>query len=336
MTDQLQTIDLLTLATEFRGDIVKQINRRTVGLRCIPMVRGDGKNIAWATELDGAHAESYSEGADATAFGGDQQSSAVLPWALYRSNVHVSSLAQDGAAGATTPAGNRSIWARQIINGAAKLATNLNTALFAGTGASNTLVGFAEAIAKDDNSYATVDRSQTASSYFRPTVVDPGSDTEVTIALLRDDQRVMYEASGEVADIALTTPTLFNAIGGLYDDTRRTVQQASGQGATTLNYGFQALELDGMQFLRDKDATTKTIFYVNTSHCRIEVLPGAKQKQMVDSMGVTPDDGFSAVPLDFVLEMLAKTGASDKAQMRWTGQFACDRPNTCGARKHAV
>lgn len=332
MADVLTTLSLVTLAQEYRGDVVRQINRKTSTLRMLRIVPGEGKNIAWAPEFDGAIAETYSEGADATNFGGDAQASATLTWGLYRSNFHVSNLAMDGAATSQTPEGNRQLWARALVNACSKLASEINADIFAGTGLSNKMTGLATAIAAT-GTYATIDRAvQTA---WQSTVVDPGVATSVTMALLRDDIRKIYEASGEVPDLAACNPSVFNKVGALFDNTRRQFDSVRGGGGPVkLEFGFQAIECDGTVFFRDKDCTADAIYYLNSDYVEIQYLPSASQDKLVEAAGgmETPDDGFGPIPLGMKFDMLAKMGASEKAQVLWTGNLVVSKPNTCGKR----
>jgi len=122
MTDTLTTLGLLTLAQEYRGDVVRQTNRKTTGLRLLDLRKGEGKNIAWAPEFDGAVAENHAEGADAANFGSDTQNACTLPWGQNRGLFHLSELAQDGAATSSTPNGNHALMARNLVNATTKLA----------------------------------------------------------------------------------------------------------------------------------------------------------------------------------------------------------------------
>lgn len=336
MADTITTLSLVTLAQEYRGDTVRQINRRTVAIRLLKIVPGEGKNLAWAPEADGQLTENYTEGADATNFGGDAQASAILNWGLYRSNIHVSKLALDGAASSSTPLGNRMLWARQIVNGSAKLASTLNKALYNGAGTGTTIFGLDGAIGSTTNTYGGIDRTQGGNAYFLPTVVDPGVPTAITFKAIRDDVRQIYEACGENPDIALCAPAVFNAIGSLFDNTRRQVDEIqTARGTVRLSFGFQALELDGMYFVKDKDATAGQIYYVNTNHVELQYLPDASVRGF-ESETVEADDGFGQVPLGMTYEMLAKNGPSNRAEILSTLQLKVDRPNSCGVRKNVL
>ncbi len=330
-TDTITTLDLVTLAQEFRGDVVRQINRRTMTLKMLRVVAGEGKNVAFAPEADGQVAENYADGADAENFGGDVQDSAILSWGLYRANFHLSKLAMDAAKTSGSPVGNRMLWARNLINASAKLAATLNVACFAGLGTGTEIAGLDMAL-EDGNQYATINRASSPNAYFRSTVVDPGVLTAPTFALIRNDVRLAYEACGENPDVAVCNPLIFNKVGGLFDTTRRSIDNIStAKGKITLDFGFQALEVDGTMFVKDKDSTAATIYYLNTNYVELQYLPSANMSGLPQYQ-VSADDGFGSVPLGFDYEMLAKTGASEKAEVTSTIQLVVSRPNSCVKR----
>ncbi len=338
-TDTPTTLALVVLAQNFRGDVVRQINRQVQALKFVKITAGAGKNVAWAPEGDGAIAENYTEGEDADNYGRDVQASALLSWALYRSAFHVTQLAMDGAASSSDPLGNHALWARNVVNAAAKLASYMNGKLFSGDGTGTEMCGFAEAIGKDDNIYASINRATGGNEYWKPTVVDPGSLTAPTFALIRDDLRKIYEASGENPDIALCTPAVFNVVGNLFDNTRRQIDYVrTANGQVKLDFGYQALEVDGCVFVRDKDCTANTIYYLNTAHVELQYLPSARQNAMISGldMQIAADDGFGQVPLGFTYEMLAKTGPSEKAEILSQSQLVVNRPSKCGTRKNVA
>jgi hypothetical protein len=337
MADNLTSLSLLTLAQVHRGDVVRQINRSVQLLKMIPIVQGSGKNVAWPVEKDGALAEAYSEGADAVNFGGDVQAQAILTWGLYRANPHATSLALDAAASSYDPDGNKSFWARTIVNHSAALAEKINGECFTGAGTTGLICGLDEAICKDDNIYAGINRVTGGNEYWKPTVVDPGAPTAPTFALLRDDVRVIYTACGRNPDLAVCSPAVFNKIGSLFDATRRNIEVVNtARGGVKLDMGFQALELDGMFFIKERQATASRIYYLQTDLMELCVLPSADQRMLmsVGALDVSANDGFGPVPMSFHYEMLAKTGASEKAQILSNSQLVVRRPNAFGCRKN--
>lgn len=328
------TLSLLTLAQTHRGDVVNQINKSVQLLKMIPIVSGQGKNCAWAVEKDGEYVENYAEGADVSTYGSTAQSQAILTWGLYRANPSVTQLALDSASSSYDPVGNKQQWVRQIKAHCASLASHINLECFSGPGTGTRIAGLDVAICQTTNTYASINRSTGGNEFWRPTVVDPGTPTAPTFALIRDDVRQIYEASGENPDLAFCKPVIFNYIGSLFDETRRNVELVNtARGGVRLDVGFHALELDGLMFVKERDATASRIYYVNSSGMHLEVLPSAEQR-MLEQRGafVQADDGYGSVPLSFHFEPLAKTGAAEKAQILSTSQLVVRRPNMHGAR----
>ncbi|KYF87795.1 hypothetical protein BE20_24940 [Sorangium cellulosum] len=342
MADTLQTLALIVLAQNYRGDIVRQVNRQSVALKVLPFVRGEGKNVAFVPEGSGVVAENYAEGADAENFGSDSQVGATLHWAMYRANFHVSGLAEATAATSATPEGNLRLWARNMVNGAAALASLINGAIYTGAGTGTLLTGFDAAIGSASNTYAGIDRSQVANAFFRPNVFAPGSATALTFDLLRSDLSTIYQACGTRPDVAFVHPNVYNKIGALFDAQKfymvPTQQEiVTSRGKVSLEGGPGAISFEGCKFIEDKDATDGKIYYVNTNHARIEYLPlDLSTIPGLDDevMDITADDGFGVTPLGIRLEMLSKTGDSDKAQMKTYLQLVVDRPNACGIRSN--
>lgn len=338
MADVPQTLALITLAQNYAGDIQRQTNRKAVALRTLRMVKGEGKNVALVAESDGAFAENYADGADASDFGSDAQAPAVLSWGLYRSNFRVTGLAQAAARTSMTPAGNVQLWARNMVNATGKLASTLNAATFTGTG-SNAMIGLNEAIGSTTNTYASINRSTAGNEYWRPYVADPGVATALTLAQIRTDLAGIYNQCGETPDLAFCGPALFNKVVGLFEATRRQVDIVNTpRGPIRLDSGYQTVEVDGTLFVKDKDAvgsgTGDWIYYVNSDAVEYEYLPAVVPAQAQPLMQMMADDGFGALPLGVNFEMLAKNGDSDRAMAKLYLQLCVRRPNACGVRKN--
>jgi len=331
MADAPQTLSLITIAQEFRGDVLRQINRRTTVLKLFPIVEGGGKNVSWVAEGDGALAENHTDGQDAANFGSDEQVDAILSWGLYRSNFHVTKLAMDAAGSASSPGGNRRLWARNQTNAAAKLADEIEQKMFSGAGTGTTIAGLDVAIGDDTNTYATIDR--TSKTYWQPTVVDPGSLTNPSIAQIRSDLGAISDACGEQPDVALCSTAVFNSVANLFDSSRRWSMVNTSRGEVSLNAGFEGIEVDGCMFVKAYRATANQIYYLNSNHVEIQYLADTTYPAEVYNQ-VQAEDGFGAVPLGFSYSMLAKNGPADRAQVLAQMQLCVKRPNTCGVRKN--
>lgn len=335
MADNVTTLALLALEQKLRGDIVKQVNRRSALLRVLPILPGEGKNCSWAVEGDGALGENYAEGADATNFGGDAQKSAKLDWGHYRSNFHVTGTARRAARRSSTPGGVQNLVGRHMKSSIAKVASIVNTALFTGPGTGTTIGGLNVAIGDDTNTYASIDRSDSNNAFFRPTVVDPGQAEEITLGLIREDQGKISDLCGEQPDIAVCSTSVFNAIGGLFDESRRYVYDiTTSRGQIKLDASIGAIEIDGTYFMKDKDAPAGRIYYLNSHYVHLEYLPPDQEFMDELEMEMYADDGYGATPLGVICHKLAKNGDSDRYECLTNVQLVVERPNACGVRKN--
>lgn len=341
MADTVQTLSLLVLAQSYRGDVVRQINRQSVALKLLPWVQGAGQNVAFVPEGSGILAENYSEGADAANFGSDSQVKALINWGQYRANFHVSGLAMATAATSNSPIGDVALWARNMVNASSALASMLNGAVYTGAGTGTLLAGLDVAIGQTTNTYAGIDRTVGANSFFIPNVFNAaGPAAALTFDTIRGDLATIYTACGTRPDVALVHPTVYRKIAGLFDPQKfymvpTQAEIFTARGKVSLEGGPGALSFDGCMFVEDRDSTDGCIYYVNTNHVRMEYLPLdlSEVPGMDDeSMQMQADDGFGITPMGVRLEMLQKSGDSDKAQMKTYAQLVCNRPNACGKR----
>lgn len=338
MSDVPQTLALIIVAQNYRGNVIRQINRKAALLKVLQIKQGSGKNCAWSAEGDGMVAENFSDGADVSNYGSDAQSGPVLPWGLYRSNFRVTGLAMAAGASSGTPQGNVALWGRNMVNASGKLASTINAALYNGAGTGTAIAGCGVAIGDTTNIYAGINRATGGNEYWQPIVSDPGSLTLPTFASIRKHLGLIYDACGEVPEIAMCPTSIFDTIGGLFDSNRHYVEMVeTAKGVIKLDAGYQGLMIDGCTFLKDKDATATQIQYINTNHLWVEYLPpqvpGLEEamRQMLPA-----DDGFGQIPLGFMYERLAKTGDSEKAMVKSYLQLVCDRPNSCGVMKNVA
>jgi len=334
MADVTQTVALLVLAQNYRGNVVRQINRRSALLKLLPLVQGEGKNCAWSVQGSGQIGENYTEGADASNFGSDEQVEALLSWGHYRANFHVSGTARRTAATSRSPMGVQNLVGRNMQDALTRLVSVCNAALFTGAGTGTTIAGLDVAVADNTNTYAGIDR--TTKTYFKPYVIDPGAPTNISFAQIRTDLGAIYNASGEQPDIAICSTAVFNQVVDLFDENRRWIQDVTtARGAVKLDAGYGGVEVDGCVFIRDKDATEGQIYYLNTSHVHIEYLPlEASIMEALGEMGLllSADDGYGSWPLGILVHALAKNGDSDRYEALTNLQLVVDRPNSCGAR----
>ena len=92
MADTPQSLATITsaLAQLYRAQITRQINRRSVLLRILPIRANEtGKNVAFDVEGDGMVAENFADGADVSDFGSDALTPVTLNFGLLRSNFRI-------------------------------------------------------------------------------------------------------------------------------------------------------------------------------------------------------------------------------------------------------
>lgn len=338
----IQDTTLLVLAQNYAGDIVRQINRRSVLLSILPIIPGEGKNVAWVAEGDGAMAEFYNETADVTVYGSDAQTPAILPWANVRSNFAVSGLAMATSSTSRTPLGLLDLWASNMLNAAAKLSTTINVALYTGAGTLPLIAGLNVAIGSVTNTYATVDR--TTNAFWRPYVVNPGVATALTFDQIRTDLSAIYTQCGQRPDVAMVSTGVLKTLAALFDPLKQYGFSVSGlrfekdlrtqRGNFVMEAGIGQIMVDGCLFIEDKDCPNNAIYYLNSEHVLVEYLPF--NQPVLGAADETADmyanDGLVQIPLGLRMEMLAKTGDVEKATMKSYMQLKVDRPNSCGVR----
>lgn len=342
MADVPQTTALIIIAQNYAGDIVRQINRTATLLKLLAPTfkQGEGKNVAWVAEGDGAVAETFAEGADPANFGSDSQTGASIPFARYWSTFHVTGSAMAASSTSRTPVGNIELWARQMVNGAEALAKKMDTDLYVGAGG-NAFVGLDEAIGDDANTYATIARA--GNVFWRPTVSDSAS-APITFAQIRSDLSAIKVKSGYKPDLATVSPDTYNKIAALYDPLKQYVYQtvdrvqSAGQ-EIVLDGGVGALKFDGCYFVEDSFAPDNTIYYLNSRYIRLEYMPaeaslamGLGDEASLAMMMGGLSDGFDVIPFNMVMELLAKTGDAQKAMMKCYPQLCVERPNAMGVR----
>jgi len=337
MSDVPQTLSLIILGQLLRGPMVSQISRRSATLRLFPFKEAAGQNIAWSVSGTGALVENFAEGATASNFGSDEQRQALLAFGRVRSNFHITGTAQRAAkTHQAGPQGLQSLIGQNMQDAAAAVASEVNVETFSGTGASNQMTGLDEAIGKDDNTYANIDRASV--TYWRPYVVDPGVLTLPTFALIRKDLGQIYDNSGEQPDIALCSTAVFNTVRALFDSNVTYVNElTTPRGVVKLGDGFQGVNIDGCTFIKDKDATANRIYYLNSNYVHYEY--AALDPDLLDAIQrlaikMPADDGFGMTPLGIRCEKIAKLGDADRFQALTELNLVVRKPRACGVRKN--
>jgi hypothetical protein len=326
------TSALVKLATLYKDEINSNLNRAATTLSLLP-TRTGSNTISWISEFDGAVVGVHAEGSTVSDFGGDAQVVATLDYGMFESGINVTDEALAKAAAAGNPSGNTALWARQIINSSRKMGSEINAALFGGA-VSNGITGFKAAIGSTSNTYAGIDRSDSAYAAWRPYVATSSDGYNVTLtkSLIRDDLGEIKEASNERPNLAVVNPSVFKKVLEVFDvqrqySTSTTALQAVALGESTL----ETVMIEGCLFVEDKDGYADAtaggnIVYLNTNYVYTVTLP------YTAPLGVEGQVAGGCLPFGFDYTRLAKTAHASKAVVRNMIQLVVERPNSCGMR----
>ena len=312
--------------------VQKTINRRSKLLTLLPVERSIGKVCTWDAEGDGAYAEGYNDGADVSTFGVDEDVQAALAWGLYRTNVKITGLAMAVAANSQNPGDLTNLLKRKARGNAERLVALLNGELFSG---STRVIGLADAIGDATNTYAGIDRA--SKSYWRPTVMDNGGIARnVTLDVIREFMDTIETAGGERPDLLVTTPAIYRKIGGLLDPSRRWAENiVTARGSfRVLDFGWDALEIDGVPIVKDKDCQAGTMWGINSNYTSVVYQPTADETllgQNLTRLGIMQaGDGIESVGLPITWDQLSRDGDAMKSSGRTYLQLQVRNPNRCG------
>jgi hypothetical protein len=282
----------------------------------------------------------FADGAAVANSASDTQNAATLLWSRYRANFGVTGDAADMAATSTSPREGLRLIARNMLRGIRAMASLLNGHLFSGAPGGNNVTGMDTAY-RNDNTYATVDRTSGANAGFRGNMIDPGVSTPPTQDLIRKDigDTIYSNSDSEGPDVAFSKPNVFYKVASLFDAQRRYNQDTL---LANLNSGRQiildasvgAINIEGCTFIKDKDATAAQIYYVNTNYARVLLLPQAPPSGM-PNLQTAPEglnDGGGALPYQLRVKALPDLGDEQRVTMIMKPCFQVESPITGGLR----
>ncbi len=328
------------LEQRFRARRKRQTNRSTVLLNVLTKtsVRGR-KNYATRISSGSAVGQVFSDGQDFTEFQRDDEHPLILNHGQYGDTFQLTHRAEDAAAG--DPGDYANLFMADAITAANRAAARINLDLWAGPGTSGPqrLHGITSPGGPIDatGTYGGIDRS------LRPEwggnrFTNAGTPRAFTIALLEAAIDGTYEASGHTPNLIVTTPTIWRIYKRLakQDALERIILNGR---EIKLDAGAQALEIDGVPILKDKDCPAGTVAGLSTDCIGVERLMPAQSRIDRELMAVnlpiagTPEDQYAtpddpeANPLGGEMYMLSKTGNHSKYAIECTIVLWSDRSN---------
>jgi hypothetical protein len=336
----MATVDTAAIAAAlnqmYEDQLASQINRATVLAQIIPVETAKGKNVAWPVRLGTATASAIEDGANVTVFNSDEKKNAVLDFATYHDAFGVSGRALSAAANSGGPADLADLFDEHIMEASERLASKLNQEMYSGTGGSapETIAGLNSVALTATGEYGGLDRT-TYPQWAATVDANGGTPRALSLDLMRRVRRLIYVASGKKPDIIVCDPFQHEAYGKLMGQQRRYVQEVTVRGQLIkLDGGYQVLEFDGIPVLEDKDAPAGKMFFLNTSQCRIRVLPDAASRFGQGSTGLKGTEeeqmGMPAAKLTGRIQPLAVTGDMFKFAVFTYLQLQVRTPNSCG------
>lgn len=335
------------LATLFEDELIAQWNRSTVLSKILKCTPSPAHTVNWDVKAtDGSVSPASSaiaDGTDVSVYNDDAYTAASLSHSIYSEAFGISGLALSGARATANPAALRDLFGEKMMDAVTRLAKNLNSEFYLGSGSSNRLLGLVDptnGALKASGTYAGINKSS-VTLFQGNELLNGGNLRPVSFQLMRDVMRSIYVACGEYPDLIVCDPVQWARYGMLFGEHRRYLQEVrTAAGRISLDGGFQALEFDGIPVFQDKDCPAGQMLFLNSRHVQIRQLPDALSNSMLPGGGGsagsvrlqgTPEAQFGGggTPLSARINPLAVTGDLFKFQMLLYLTVQVRRPNSC-------
>jgi hypothetical protein len=319
------TIDAV-LSRKFSKALTDTINRRTDGLRYIPIRPNDsGKLPTWAVKFSGTKgATVFAEGSDvqASEFDINPKKDAVLAWGNYRAPTQVTDLAVLVGANAGEGTADELVdLVRSSLGDSIKtLATGINKDLFIGTGTSGgnpNIVGLFGGAAAATGTYAGINRA-TYADWAGHVLGNGGVARPITDDLLRQAEQLVFNAGQEPPNLIFTTAGVHRKYAGIFESERRII--TAGEAPAMLQKGTMQLYWGACPVVRDVHCPSGKLVMLNTDNVEL-VYP----REFLAAIGMPRPNmeerpltnGVQQLAVPVIVEVLARTGNSLKFNV-WT------------------
>ena len=335
------------LSQLFAPELDRQFNRQAVTAELLPKRGGAGKNVAWDVRFSRTvHAASFVEGSavQASEFQTDVTVPATLGWAMYRSAFSLSGLAVAAASGSVGSAMELlDQFGSNLTDAATDLISQINAALFAGTGAGANIAGlFGGGALAASGTYANINRA-TYPAWCSNVLGNGGNPRALTKALLDQMEEAVYIACGMMPDVIVCSPGIARSYESLFDSMTRVFVErgdvsalrpdAANVGAPVIppNTGYTGLSYKGIPIYRDRDCPSGKLLMLNRQFVAIRTLPQAP----LGTATMSREQELSGAPgnntrIAARIDSLAKEGDADRFQLVTYLQLQVRKPNACG------
>lgn len=284
------------LGLTFGSQLVRAWNRTSKFMERVTVVsgggQGGGQHVGWNVQFSGATANSFPEGADVAAseFSKDTERPATLPWGQYRAAFELSNLELNIAANNIGNAQEiERLLEERLFDAIAKITSEMNKDAISGTGTASvdfgsgpvnvpTMVGILTAL-NNSGQYATIDPG-TYPEWAGNVLANGGIPRPLTLELLAKGEQAQFVASGQSAEILITTPGIKTKYESLFNSVQR-MNAGAGGPIARMDASAEDLYWRGREIVRDKDTTSGVMAGVVASDIELRLLPWAPVPDMV-------------------------------------------------------
>lgn len=307
---------------QFMNDLRPQIQRKCPTLSTLAMKKSmTGQNIQWAVSFAGQVADVVNpDGGAMITAAADPRVNAQLNYGYVSAPVKVTTKAQM-LAQASGPAYSYldGLIAQNLMEALNAACKKINQQIFSGTGSGQQLTGLSSAIA-GSGTYAGISAS-TYSNWASTSQGNAGALRSLTLALMKTQTSTIATNSPVGRpDIAICTPSVFNALETLFDGTLYTqaakADLAPGKVMTSGGLidarGFRAMTWlsQKVTFIEDPDCTntavtntSNCIYFLNSESVELQYLDPAPMPYMPDQRVVSASEqgmgSLGALKFDF-------------------------------------
>lgn len=360
------TIASALLTTALQAPIQNQIRWDSTLIHLLPVKNGMGAGINFTVEFTGqSNGAAAAETATYALSDADNEDGATftLGWAKYDKTAAVTGLAASIAASNVTPqsllGNNNSLLANRAKQAFQRLLRGVAVHAYSGQSGQTPaqVVGAATSI-DSTGSYGGIDPG-TYTEWV--SAENTGNLSALSFDMIRRSLVTpIFEASGMLPDVILTTSTIFDRVINLfgsntvpYLDKIAVRDGNGGQREVVLAAGGNAVMVDGIPILRDRDCTSGVMYGVNFDHIELQQLPhaefanfmnpaaiealmreavGSAEAARISSRAYDEMAGFIRNPRGIVpfFKVLGASGDQDLVMATTMLQFAVNRRNAHG------
>lgn len=327
------------MAVELGPTVISQINRKTTLLSRLMKVAGQGKTNSWDVRFSGASAGTYTEGAAIadSDLDADDRVQASNAWGLYRSAFGISSLTRAVTGNSpSSPDEFVELAAADARASAAELASQMNVDAFSG---SSGIIGLDSALAAS-GTYAGLSKA-TYAEWAGNVLANGGSARSLTKALIDELEEDIYTACGMSPDMIVTTPAIVRKYGHLFDSKLQVMTArigeltARGDGSNAgprhnVEAGETGYTYNGIQVLRDKDATAGHFYMLNSEFVDFRAVSVRRDRLGADAAAAAREMGLADTDLFGHFSVLGKDGSRDRFMLEIFPQMRVKRVNAHG------